>query len=249
MFRDLLRNLRRAAVLSVVTCGLVACSDSDSLQITPPPPPPPEPTFLPVTEPTVEAPPDIGDPVLISTSFDFGEQGYVSEEYFLSGTATSFTNLNELQTDGRWEAEPAQESEYRTRVVVYRPAEEANFSGTVVVEWLNVTQGFDVPVSWGVGHVEALRRGHAWVNVTAQRVGIEGFPDAGLPLALKVADPERYASLDIPSDSYSYDIFTQVSAAVRADDNGILGDLVADTLLAAGESQSASRLLTWVKIS
>jgi hypothetical protein len=114
------------------------------------------------------------------------------------------------------------------------------------VEWLNVTNGFDVPAGWGVGHVEALRRGHAWVNVTAQRVGIEGLDDAVLPLNLRDADPERYATLAHPGDSYSYDIFTQVTAAIRAAEGGILGDLEADVLLATGESQSASRLLTYI---
>jgi hypothetical protein len=151
----------------------------------------------------VELPPDIGAPVLISTSFDFAEQGYVQEEFFLSGTASSYSNLNELSSDGRWEAEPAGTAEYRTRVLVYRPQSSADFSGTVVVEWLNVTNGFDVPASWGAGHVEALRRGHAWVNVTAQLVGIEGQEGTVLPLWLKEADPERYASLEHPGDSLS----------------------------------------------
>jgi hypothetical protein len=226
---------------------LVGCSDNDnnSPQV-PPIEPPPEPEYLPVTAPTVELPPDIGAPVLISTNFDFNEQGYIQEEFFLSGTANSFSNLNELSSDGRWEAEPAGTAEYRTRVLVYRPQSSADFSGTVVVEWLNVTNGFDVPASWGAGHVEALRRGHAWVNVTAQLVGIEGQEGAVLPLWLKEADPERYASLEHPGDSFSYDIFTQVTAAVRAADNGVLGGLTPEIMIASGESQSASRLLTYV---
>ena len=60
-----------------------------------------------------------------------------------------------------------------------------------------------------------LRDGHAWVNVSAQLVGIEGVEDAPLPLALKIANPERYGSLLHPGDSFSYDMFTQVSAAIR----------------------------------
>jgi hypothetical protein len=232
--------------LGLLCCALLvsACSDSNTLQIDPPAPP--EPEYLPVALPTVESPPAIGEPVLISTSFELADQGYVQEEYFLAGSASAFTNLSELGEDGRWEAEPAQSADYRTRVLVYRPAEAADFSGTAIVEWLNVTNGFDVPAGWGVGHVEALRRGHAWVNVTAQRVGIEGLDDAVLPLNLRDADPERYATLAHPGDSYSYDIFTQVTAAIRAAEGGILGDLEADVLLATGESQSASRLLTYI---
>ncbi len=226
---------------------VVGCSDNDNDK--PQVPPivlPPEPEYLPVSEPTVELPPNIGAPVLISTSFDFAEQGYVQEEFFLSGTASSYSNLNELDSDGRWEAEPADTAEYRTRVLVYRPLSSADFSGTVVVEWLNVTNGFDVPAGWGAGHVEALRRGHAWVNVTAQLVGIEGQEGTVLPLWLKQADPERYASLVHPGDSFSYDMFTQVTAAVRAGDNGILGGFTPEIMIASGESQSASRLLTYI---
>ncbi|MEM1141681.1 MAG: alpha/beta hydrolase domain-containing protein [Pseudomonadota bacterium] len=198
-----------------------------------------------MAEPTITDPPEIGDAFLISTTFDFEEQGYLAQEFFLQGTATAFTNLNELQSDGRWEAEPADTSEYQTRVVVYRPIDSDDFSGTVVVEWLNVTQGFDVPVGWGVGHVEALRQGHAWVNVTAQRVGIEGLEDASLPFFLQAVNPERYADLSHPGDSFSYDIFTQVSAAIRTE-AGILGNLSPEILIATGESQAASRLLTYI---
>ena len=180
---------------------------------------PPEPEYLPVSLPTVELPPDEGNISLISTFFDFADVGFVREEFFLSGTASSFTNLSELGTDGRWDTEPASEAPYKTRVVVYRPAAEDDFSGTVFVEWLNVTAGFDVPAGWVAGHVEALRQGHAWVNVSAQIVGIEGSENATLPLALKQAEPERYAELSHPGDSFSYDIFTQVSAAIRITDH------------------------------
>lgn len=215
---------------------------------TPPEPQPePEPEYLTVVAPSVEAPPDVGDLVLISTFFNFTEVDFVQEEFFLSGSASAFTNLSALERDGRWEAEPAETADYKTRVVVYRPGEAADFSGTVITEWLNVTQGFDVPVGWGVGHVEALRKGHAWVSVSAQLVGIEGADNAPLPLALKVADPERYQTLDHPGDAFSYDIFTQVSAAIRdTSEDGILGGLTAEVLIAGGESQSASRLLSYI---
>jgi len=212
-----------------------------------PPPPAPEPEYLSVAVPTVELPPDIGDPSLISTFFDFADVGFIQEEFFLSGTASSFTNLSELGSDGQWDVEAAETAEYRTRVVVYRPEEAEAFSGTVFVEWLNVTQGFDVPVGWGAGHVEALRDGHAWVNVSAQLVGIEGVENPTLPLALKVANPERYETLNHPGDSFSYDVFTQVTAAIRdTSETSILGGFVADVLIAGGESQSASRLLTYI---
>ena len=206
-----------------------------------------EPELLPVAMPTVELPPEIGQPVLISTTFDLAEVGFVQEEFFLSGTASSFRNLNELGRDGRWEAEPAETADYRTRVVVYRPINEEDFSGTVVVEWMNVSEGFDVPYGWALSHVKALRSGDAWVEVTAQRVGIEGSDNAIFPLYLRAADPERYASLDHPGDSFSYDMFSQVTSVVRdAGENSIVGGFPVDVVIAVGESQAASRLLTYI---
>ncbi len=60
---------------------LVGCSDNDNNEpLVPPIELPPEPVYLPVAEPMVALPPDIGVPILISTSFDFAEQGYVQEE-------------------------------------------------------------------------------------------------------------------------------------------------------------------------
>jgi hypothetical protein len=73
-----------------------------------------------------------------------------------------------------WNATPAASAPYKTRVVVIRPSDPATFSGTVLVEWLNVTSGQDMPSDWMVAHREIVRRGYAYVAVSAQAVGIEG---------------------------------------------------------------------------
>jgi hypothetical protein len=49
-----------------------------------------------------------------------------------------------------------------------------------------------------------------------------------------------------PGDSYSYDIFSQAGQAIRAHARKILGGLRPSTLLAAGESQSAGRMVTYI---
>ena len=115
-------NMQTLLCSILVITLLAACSDSsDRRNNGPETPIPPEPVFLPVSTPAVSAPPETGEIVLISTSFDFESVGFVQEEFFLSGTATSFTNLNDFGRDGRWEAEPSERAEYKTRVVVYRP--------------------------------------------------------------------------------------------------------------------------------
>ena len=138
---------------------LTACTDSNNNNSGP--------AFLSISTPTVEDPPDEGSFSLLANSFELSEVGYEAQEYFLSGTASSFTNLSELTTDGMWQGEAADEADYITRIVVHRPIDPSAFSGTAVVEWLNVTSGFDIPPSWGAGHVELYRSGHVWVGVSA----------------------------------------------------------------------------------
>ena len=145
------------------------------------------------------------------------------------------------------DAKPGEAAAYKTRIVVYRPIDPANFSGTVILEWLNVTAGFETPPSWGTGQLEMRRGGAVWIGFSAQLIGIEGSENALLPLHLKAINPERYGSLIHPGDSFSYDIFSQAAQAVR-EPNGIdpLAGLSAERIIAYGESRSASRLTTYV---
>ena len=208
-----------------------------------------EPEYLPVANPTMSLPPDAGGINLLAENFDLQEVGYQQSEYFLEGTASAFTNLNELMADGAWEVGAASEAQYKTRIVVNRPIDPADFSGDVLIEWLNVTAGFETPPSWGTGQLEMRRGGAVWVGVSAQIVGIEGNPSGGLPLPLylKAVNPERYGSLLHPGDSFSYDIFSQVAQAIR-NPEGIdpLDGLAPERLIAYGESQSAGRLVTYI---
>lgn len=199
----------------------------------------PVPTVRPATGGT-------GSANLVSTSFDLGGFGYVQEEFVVSGTATAYTAPTPLPSDGEWSATPATTAPFVTRIVVVRPTRTRDFSGTVFQEWLNVSAGFDSAPGWTLAHLEILRSGAAWVGVSAQAVGVQGGQStvAGIQAGgLRGADPERYAPLTHPGDSYSYDIFTQAGRAVR--DADVLGPLRVRRLVATGESQSATRLVTY----
>ncbi len=138
---------------------------------------------------------------------------------------------------------------FTTRFVVIRPNDPAKFNGTLLVEWLNVTAGQDTPADWMVAHREMLRRGYAYVAVSAQKVGVEGGTTAmGQPGApLKMTNPERYASLAHPGDMFSFDMFSQVGTALKAaGGKGALGPLAPRRMLGIGESQSAAFLTTYV---
>jgi hypothetical protein len=189
-----------------------------------------------------------GKPTLLLGRFDVAPLGYRVEEFFVSGAALSYRLAGEATADGKWDAVPAGAAAYTTRVVVARPSDPAKFSGTAVVEWLNVSGGLDVPADWMMAHREILRRGHAYVGVSAQKVGVEGGPGLlGLDVApLKRVNPERYARLSHPGDRYSFDIFTQAGTVVKGSAAGkVLGPLVPRSLIAVGDSQSAFFLTTY----
>jgi hypothetical protein len=199
--------------------------------------------------PTIEGPVTGGKgvPQIAATNFDLASVGYEQAEYFLSGEATAYTSSTPLASDGRWTVTPASRAPYKTRVVVYRPIDPETFSGTVVVEWDNVSGGVDAAPIWTASHDELVREGDAWVGVTAQQAGVEGGGLALVPrLDLEHADPDRYGSLVHPGDSYSYDMFTQAGRAVREPGARLLGGLKVRTVIGVGESQSAFRLTTYI---
>ena len=134
-------------------------------------------------------------------SYEPSEVGYVETEYFISGTATSYLNTDELSSDGLWSIMSADAAPYTSRIVVQRPVDAADFNGTVVVEWFNVSGGLDAAPDWLQTHTELVREGYAWVGVSAQFAGVEGGGAFDLPL--KGVDSERDGSLSHPGDSFS----------------------------------------------
>ncbi|SQD94080.1 MULTISPECIES: alpha/beta hydrolase domain-containing protein [unclassified Parafrankia] len=190
---------------------------------------------------------NMGSPVVV----DLTGPGYIQNEYVASGTATSYRPQGALARDGRWVFQPADAAAYRTRVLVRRPADARDVSGTVVIEWLNVSSGVDSDVEWYNTYEELMRHGDVWVGVSAQHIGVMGgdvlTPSAAgsTTTGLRGADPARYGSLNQPGDGYAFDIFTQVARAIRA--GGVaMGGSTPKYLLAAGESQSAYAMVTYI---
>ncbi|QFU92626.1 alpha/beta hydrolase domain-containing protein [Amycolatopsis sp. YIM 10] len=161
-----------------------------------------------------------------STPVDLAASGYVEQEFHVSGLADGWA------TDG---TQMGTDVPYATRVVVRRPALAKDFSGTALVEWQNVTAGYDLDALWNAESV--VRAGHAWIGVSAQRVGVN---------QLREWSPARYGKLDVTgggshtADELSYEIFTQAGHAVET--GAVMGGLKPRTLLAIGASQSAGRM-------
>ena len=133
--------------------------------------------------------------------FDLADHGYVEEEFFLTGEATTYRQAagSEWGRDGHWQAEPSGTVPFRTRILVYRPADPERFNHTVVVSWNNVTAGYEL---FGGESPEFFEGGYAFVGATVQRVGVHGFPTNNQGLA--AWDPDRYGTLQIPTDDGSF---------------------------------------------
>ena len=210
-----------------------ACSDSKS-----------SPEAVPSTTTPKPPPVEISGPVqggagqANAAVQDLASHGYAETEYFFGGTAVSYDG--EHRDHGVWDAHENEEdsAEFRSRMIVRRPQDPARFSGTVVVEWLNVSIGSDGDPSWGYGAEEIMREGHTWVGVSAQQAGVN---------TLTTTDPQRYGPLDHPGDQYSFDIFTHAGRALT-DHIGAapLGGLEPETLIAIGLSQSAAFLTAYI---
>jgi hypothetical protein len=114
---------------------------------------------------------------------DLSRQGYVEEEYLVSGKA----NVYDWPASG-----PAvvrtPDAPYTTRVLVRRPANPHRFSGNVVVEMLNPSNLFDLNIGWALMHDQFMRRGDVWVGITAKPIDV---------VALKTFNPQRYGSLSL----------------------------------------------------
>ena len=190
----------------------------------------------------------MGEPITVNLR----RFGYVQHEYMASGTATSYRLRGRFSFNGRWSLVSDGHARYRTRVLVRYPADPARFSGTVVVEWLNVSGGVDADPEWASLYEEILRQGDAWVGVSTQQIGVMGgpvlvaVPGPGSQVVgkgLRGIDPRRYGSLFLPGDGFSYDIYTQVARAIRT--GAGMSGLKPQRLIAAGESQSAFALVTY----
>jgi hypothetical protein len=173
-----------------------------------------------------------------ATPVDLAKQGYVEEEFFISGAANRYNT-----PPGERGSVIDVDHPYSTRIVVRRPKQASRFNGTVIVEWFNVSQGHDGEYEWFQSYEHLVRSGYAWVGVSSQSMGVN---------ALKEWSPGRYGTLDVSrggtiiGDALSYDVFSAAALAIRGQGSrDVMGGLRVQRLIATGHSQSAGRLYTY----
>ena len=155
---------------------------------------------------------------------------YTENEYFYSGTASDFSSHTTAP--------------FTSRMLVRLPRKAKKFSGTVLVEWLNVTGQSDLETAWPVEAQWLMKHGVGYVGVSAQLAGV-----CCGPTTLKGWDPQRYAPLVHPGDQWSYDVFSQAIRALRGPThNGAnpTGGMRVKHVVVEGASQSALRLTNFV---
>jgi hypothetical protein len=180
-----------------------------------------------------------------SAIYDVARYGYTEKEYFVEGTATStdVVPTEYVLPDSGGAVAPGTKARYKTRMIVILPSRE-RFNGWAMVEWANVTFQQDVMFAASELHDYLLREGYAMVFVSAQKQGVDGASTS-----LRSWDPVRYGSLVHPGDAYSFDIFSQAVAAVRAGHRlkiDPMGGLKVDRVIADGSSQSCGRLKAYI---
>jgi hypothetical protein len=236
-------NLTCALIAGVVIVGLGACSGKGTSS-SPSPSSSGQKSSVVVSGPTKNGkrPNAFG-----AADFDLASYGYVQQEYFIQGVAHAFGAKpgTKLGSDGHWRIAPTRSASYKTRILVTRPRDPARFSGNVVVSWANVTSGFELTAVTP----ETVRDGDAQVSVSAQKVGLDGFP-GGAKNALRGWDPVRYGSLHHPGDDFSFDIFTQAAQAVGPNRATTpvdpMAGLAVKHVFATAASQSAIRLTSYL---
>ena len=191
---------------------------------------------------------------------DLASYGFVEEEYFVSGNANVYT-----LTDGTLAVEKA-DVPYVNRILVRRPADPADASGSVLVDIYNASNGYDIEDMWRRLYSTIRLAGHTFIGVTSKPINVD---------ALRNFDPARYERLtwyDEPVDTCAqrgpvdfaalgpfgevpctetglvWDILTQVGNAVRDPQAAeqILGGAELTSLILMGQSQSGLYLNTYV---
>ena len=192
-----------------------------------------------------------GDPQTRSTPFlawfqDLSLDAYTEEEYLVSGAADIYDYTDDVGQRPDTQVVTA-DAPYVTRMLVRRPEDAAQFNGTVYVEVLNATAGWDGDPIWQSTHEYMIREGAAWVGVSTKPVTVDFLRDGWGRPPWPERDASRYASLSMPDFSQVWDMLTQIGGLLRtpSSSDNPLSDFAIDTLIMVGYSQSAAYQVTY----
>jgi hypothetical protein len=178
--------------------------------------------------------------------FDLEPDGYVEEEYLVSGGANIYAYVDDVAQRPEVEVLNA-DVPYTTRILVRRPADPAAFNGTVYVDILNATAGWDGDAIWYGNYEYFIRDGAIWVGMSTKPVTVNFLRDSWGRPPWPTRNASRYASLAMPAFGQVWDMLTELGALLKtpdATDNPLAGFDV-QRLVMVGYSQSASYQVTY----
>lgn len=175
---------------------------------------------------------------------DLGPRGFVEEEYLVRGEANvyEYVRAGDPTVRVRTPSLP-----YVTRALVRYPTDRSKFNGTVYVEVLNATAGWDGDPTWQAAADYIIRSGAAWVGVTTKPVTVNFLRDRWGRDKYPARDTARYASLSMPEFGQVWDMMTDVGAWLKnpKEATNPLRRYGVKRLLMVGFSQSVSYQVTY----
>lgn len=160
------------------------------------------------------------------------DAGYTEVEYLFSGVGCMYsgaaTGPATVVSDGH---------RYVTRLLARYPSNRDRFSGRVVVEPFNTSNGPDTDALWARIAPLLQSEGDGWIGVSERASSVKH---------LLSYDAVRYADLAIATNDLAWDVLRQVGMFVRtAGDRAPLAGLAVEYLYLAGYSQSAADTATF----
>jgi len=240
--RTFLERILLAALCVVLIDGNTAVAELPSTQVLP---------VVPGDEATRSTP-------FIAWFQDLTEQGYVEEEYTVSGAADIYAYVDDIAQRPDVEV-LTPDVPYVTRMLVRRPAgcrghkrhwrhsKCRKFNGTVYVEVLNATAGWDGDPIWQSTHEYMIREGAAWVGLTTKPVTVNFLRDSWGQPPWPPRNASRYADLSMPEFGQVWDMLSQIGALLKTPDSADnpLAGFDVQRLVMVGYSQSAAYQVTY----
>jgi hypothetical protein len=183
--------------------------------------------------------------------------GLTEEEFFYSGMADVYTYVEGNAHLGQKVLKTA-DAPYKTRMIVRRPANAADFNGTVVIESMNSTAGFDTTPVWIPSAEYFAREGIVYIGVTTsgnqaieflkphfQQIPVPPFFDFFGCGGLSPSCGSRYASLAMSDNGQEYEMVNQLATALKTDGGPLPGDFgPVSRVFMSGQSQQGGSVIT-----
>ena len=177
---------------------------------------------------------------------DLSKSGYVEEEYLVSGDANLYEYVDDdVQSSAVRVGDEA--IPYVSRLLIRRPVDAERFNGTLYLEVLNPSAGWDGDPIWQNTHEYLMRAGAIYAGLTSKPAALDFLRDKWGRDPFPVRNSSRYAQLEMPYFGQIWELLSEVAALLKSpgrDSNPLAGFPVRRTVL-TGYSQSVAYQVTY----